>query len=108
MRTAALILASVAAFQAHAQNDCKTSPAETFTLQLNQLGRSSIIHKNGKTLKNCYVTEIRPLFIIYLKNKVLHDLMIEKIRHILSEENNLMLCFDEEKRPILKKQPYSP
>ena len=68
-------------------------------IALNRFGVSTIKLKDGTMLKNCAIKEIKPLWVVYVKNRTIHDIMIDKINYIVTEDN-LLLWFDESGKPM--------
>lgn len=67
---------------------------------IDQLGPARIHFKDGTMKVACTVKEIHKDWIVYEKNGVLHDQMIDKISRVeLSERATLEIIFDEKNRP---------
>ena len=78
----------------------KIPTREGDSVALEDLGPGRIFLRDGSMKKACTVREIHELYIIYVKNEVLHDQMIDKILRIeLTEGKSTALIFDEKNRP---------
>lgn len=77
------------------------------TFNLKNFGKSTIYLKDGTAKKDCHVTEIKTESIVYLKRKVLHDLLIDKIKRIESDESNMLIIFTDEKKPLIRYSLYN-
>ena len=67
---------------------------------IDQLGPAKIHFKDGTMKVACTVKEIHKDWIVYEKNGVLHDQMIDKISRVeLSERATLEIIFDEKNKP---------
>lgn len=91
--------------ETQAQNDTTNhSPGKIQSssggIALNRLGVCTIKLKDGTRLIKCAIKEITPLFVSYVKNKTLHDIMIDKIKCIVPENENIVICFDVKNRAI--------
>lgn len=73
-------------------------------IALNRLGICTIYFTDGTLIKNCAIKAIKPFWIVYQKNRVLHDAMIEKIDCIIPLNENFVLWFTEKKEPIISKE----
>lgn len=66
----------------------------------NRLGVCTIKMKDGTRLINCAVKEIKPLYVVFVKNRVMHDVMKEKVKCIVPENETFVIWFDEKNFPI--------
>lgn len=71
-------------------------------VNINNLGYGRIILKDGTVKKNCILKEINKNWIVYMKDKVLHDMMIDRIKRIEFADKSLAIFFDEKNKPMLK------
>lgn len=71
---------------------------------LNKLGMCTIYLKDGTIYKNCTIRNIHPLYVEYIKNKTLHDFQIERIKCIIPTNENFVIWFDEQKKPVVAKE----
>lgn len=69
-------------------------------IALNRLGVCAIKLKDGTKLINCTIKEIKPLYVSYVKGRTMHDLMIDKIRCIVPENENFVIWFDGKNKAI--------
>src|SRR5665811_1128488 len=51
-------------------------------IPLNLLGVSAIKLKDGTRINNCSIKEVTPLFVFYIKNRTLHDIMTVSYTHL--------------------------
>ena len=66
------------------------------TVALDKIGLTRIVFRDGSIKKACKLKEIHDLWIVYVKNEVLHDQMIDKIERIeISTEKFPAIVFDE-------------
>lgn len=70
---------------------------------LEGIGEVRIVLKDGSSKVRCMLKEIKPLSIVYLKERVLHDMMIDKIKHIRIEDTGELILFDEKNKPFIKR-----
>jgi len=61
----------------------------------NRFGVCTIKLKDGTRLINCALKEVKQSSIVYQKNRVLHDMAIERIKCIVPENDNFAIWFDE-------------
>ena len=67
---------------------------------IDQLGPAKIHFKDGTMKVACTIKEIHKDWIVYEKNGVLHDQMIDQICRVeLSERATLEIIFDEKNKP---------
>ena len=69
-------------------------------IALNRLGVCTIKLKDGTRFINCAIKEIKPLWVVYQKNRALHDLTIERIKCIVPENENFVIWFDAENKAL--------
>ena len=69
------------------------------SIKLGDIGITRIILKDGRVKKNCEITEIGSVGIVYIKDKVLHDMQIEKIAQIEFKGGNWAIVFNEKNQP---------
>jgi hypothetical protein len=72
------------------------------TILLSNLGSTRIFLKDNTIKKHCAIKEINEYWIVYKKDRVLHDLMIDKIKVIELEDEMRVMYFDEKNKPIIK------
>jgi hypothetical protein len=75
-------------------------------VQLSSLGYMRIKSKDGTAKVKCTIKEITSCCIIYVKDKVLHDMMNDKVKYIEAEDTNYEIHFDENLQPFLKEVRY--
>lgn len=68
---------------------------------LSSMGYMRIKYKDGSVKVKCTIKEFTSCCIVFIKDKVLHDVMTDKIRYIDSEENSIRIYFDEKNMPIV-------
>lgn len=68
---------------------------------LSSIGRVNLILKKDGIIKNCLITEIHPLYIVFEKESSLHDMMIENIDWIELVNSNALI-FGRENKPYIK------
>lgn len=66
----------------------------------NRLGVCTIKMKDGTRLINCAVKEIKPLHIVFIKNRVMHDVMKDKVKCIVPANENFVIWFDDKNNAI--------
>lgn len=66
----------------------------------NRMGVCTIKMKDGTRLINCAIKEIKPLYVVFVKNRVMHDIMKEKVKCIVPENENFVIWFDEKNNAI--------
>ncbi len=71
-------------------------------VNLSQFGKAKIKFKDGYIYKNCLIQTVKANYIVYLKNGVLHDQMIDKILRITFINYPLELHFDEKNKGNIK------
>lgn len=69
-------------------------------IALNRLGVCTIKLKDGTRLINCAIKEIKPLWVIYIKNRTVHDITIERIKCIVPENENFVIWFDDKNKAV--------
>jgi hypothetical protein len=69
---------------------------------LNTLGYTRIVLKDGSIKKDCLLKEIKANGLVYLKDKVLHDMAIDKIKRIEIEDSGTAIFFDEHNKPLIR------
>ena len=69
-------------------------------IALNQLGVCTIKLKDGTRFINCAIKEIKSLWVVYQKDKALHDLTIERIKCIVPENENFVIWFDDKNKAV--------
>jgi hypothetical protein len=96
--TACICLASSEAF---AQKTCSDSLGNSSGgIAYNRLGVCTIKMKDGTRLINCAVKEVKPLYIVFIKNRVMHDVMKDKIKCIVPENETFVIWFDDKNVPV--------
>lgn len=73
-------------------------------IALNKLGMTTIYLKDGSIYKNCTIKAIHSLYVEYIKNKTLHDFHIERIKCIVPINEEFVIWFNEEKKPVVSKE----
>ena len=90
--------------EAQVYNQTKDSLGNTLSnsggIALNRLGVCTIKLKDGTRLINCAIKEIKPLWVVYIKNKVFHDLTKERIKCIVPENENFVVWFDDKNKVV--------
>lgn len=69
-------------------------------IAFNRFGVCTIKLKDGTRLINCSLKSISANHISYIKNKVMHDMAIERIKCIIPENETIVLWFDEKNNAI--------
>lgn len=64
-------------------------------VDLNSYGKARIEMKEGTVFLNCVITEVRTNWLVYRKDGVLHDQMVDKIKRVRFEQLPYILEFDE-------------
>jgi hypothetical protein len=112
MRSGCILIFMLLGFLVNAQ--CNRDSSATMidtergtTVNLKKFGKSTIYLKDGSAKKNCHIIEIKAESIVYLKQKVLHDLLIDKIKRIDSDESNMIIQFTDEKKPLIRYPLYN-
>ncbi len=101
--TACICLANSEAFaQVNLNNDSLgNSNSSSEGIAYNRLGICTIKMKDGTRLINCAVKEMKPLYVVFVKNRVMHDVMKDKIKCIVPTNENFVLWFDENNVPVV-------
>ncbi len=76
---------------------------------LRKLGTTRIYLKDNTIRKNCTIKEIKDYWIVFLKDRSLHDVMIDKVKYIEMEDEVHAVFFDDKNKPVIKtihKYPY--
>ncbi len=71
-------------------------------ISVSGIGKTRIVFKDGSIKKNCVIKEIKQNFIVYLKDGVLHDAEISKLKWIELDDGIKALYFDENNKPLIK------
>ncbi|MBP7807886.1 MAG: hypothetical protein KA163_01205 [Bacteroidia bacterium] len=66
----------------------------------NRMGVCTIKLKDGTRLINCAIKEIKPLYVVFIKNRVMHDITKERVKCIVPENENFVIWFDEKNNAI--------
>jgi hypothetical protein len=66
----------------------------------NRMGDCTIKMKDGTRLIHCAVREIKPLYVIFVKNRVMHDVMKDKVKCIVPENETFVIWFDDKNMPV--------
>lgn len=66
----------------------------------NRMGVCTIKLKDGTRLINCAIKEIKPLYVVYVKNRVMHDMMKDKIKCIVPENDYFVIWFDAKNNAV--------
>lgn len=72
---------------------------------LSKLGTARILFKDNTIKKNCTIKEIKEYWVVYMKDRSLHDAQIDKIKRIEMDDQSYAIYFDSQNKPILKKIP---
>lgn len=72
-------------------------------LNLKDLGYTRLILKDGSIKKNCIVTEIGENGIVYIKDKVLHDMLIDRVQKIEFDEGDWYIYFEPSHKPVVSR-----
>lgn len=75
----------------------------TKEVNLKDLGYTRILLKDGTIKKNCIITEIGENGIVFIKDKVLHDLLIDRIKKIEFDEGEWYIHFETDHCPLLSR-----
>ena len=67
------------------------------------IAQNKIVLKNGETIENIKLNEIKSEYIVYELNSSLHDLEIVKISYIINGTSNI--SFDKYNKPVYTKYP---
>ena len=70
-------------------------------IALNRLGVCTIKLKDGTKLLNCAIKEVKPLYVSYVKGRTMHDLMIDKIKCIVPENEYFVIWFDDKNKAMV-------
>lgn len=74
-------------------------------VSLSSLGYTRIILKDGTAKKDCIIQEINENYIVYKKDRVLHDLQKDRIKRIELKDAYQAIYF-EDKKAVLKPCAY--
>jgi len=88
--------------------DCKNDSTKIIgengaEITLSRLGYTRIFLKDGSIKKNCVLKEINKYWIVYMKDKALHDMAIDRIKRIEVENDNQVIYFDDNNKPRIIK-----
>ena len=81
----------------------KINDAQGEAVVLNKIGKTRLILKDNTIKKDCILKEIKTNWIVYMKDKVLHDMMIDRIKYIELNDGLTAIYFDKKNNPIIKK-----
>ena len=71
-------------------------------IALSRIGNTRIVLKDRTIRKDCILKEIKTNWIVYMKDRVLHDMMIDAIKWIELEDGTSAIYFDVKNNPIIK------
>lgn len=80
-----------------AQPATSVQTADGSLVSLSSLGYAKIILKDGTAKKNCIIREIYENYIVFQKDRVLHDLQKDKIKRIEVAEGMKAIVFENNK-----------
>lgn len=91
--------------EAFAQQDASSdslgnSISSSGGIAYNRMGVCAIKLKDGTRLINCAIKEIKPLYVVYIKNRVMHDITKERVKCIIPENESFVIWFDEKNNAI--------
>lgn len=72
-------------------------------LNLKDLGYTRIVLKDGSIKKNCIITEIGENGIVYIKDRVLHDMLIDRVKKIEFDEGEWFIYFEADHQPVVSR-----
>lgn len=75
-------------------------------MELSALGVTKVFLKDGTIKINCVIVEMHAGWIVYKKDRTLHDLAIDKIKRIESPKEMVSVYFDEKHHPHIKPLDY--
>jgi len=102
MASLALCITPAFAQTGSPENDTVLIPSERCgTVLLHAIGLTRIYFKDGTIKKNCLIKEIQSQWIVYMKDKTLHDAAIDKIRKIEFPDQLRAIYFDEKNKPFI-------
>ncbi len=89
----------------NAVNDSLGNPqSSSGGIAYNRMGDCTIKMKDGTRLIHCAIKELKPLYVIYVKNRVMHDIMKDKVKCIVPENEIFVVWFDDKNVPIVGSQ----
>lgn len=68
-------------------------------VELTSLGNTRIVLKDGSIKKNCVLKEIKMNGVVYMKDQVLHDMQIDRIKRIELGDGWNAIYFDDKNLP---------
>jgi len=74
---------------------------EGIETELASLGKVQIVLRDGTMKKDCIIREINENGVVYMKERVLHDIQIEKIRKIRLDDGMRVISFDEKNNAVM-------
>ena len=99
--TACICLASSeASAQQTSSDSLGNSMSNSGGIAYNRLGACTIKLKDGTRFINCAIKEIKPLWVVYIKNRVMHDITKERIKCIVPENENFVIWFDAKNNAV--------
>jgi hypothetical protein len=98
---AILYLASSEITAQNCNDSLGNSKSSSGGIAYNRFGVCTIKLKDGTRLIDCALKEIKQLSVVYQKNRVLHDMAIERIKCIVPENDNIIIWFDEKNSAIV-------
>lgn len=88
----------------HAQNATNDSlgnlQCSAGGIAYNRMGDCTIKMKDGTRLVHCAIKELKPLYVIFVKNRVMHDVMKDKVKCIVPANENFVIWFDDKHLPV--------
>ena len=70
---------------------------------INKLGTARILFKDHTIKKNCTIIEIKEYWVVFMKDKSLHDAQVDKIKYIELDDQVHAVYFDSKNKPVLKR-----
>lgn len=91
---------SEAPAQSTASDSLGNSISSSGGIPLNRLGVCTIKLKDGTRLINCAIKEVKSLWVVYVKNRTVHDITIERIKCIVPENETFVIWFDDKNKAV--------
>jgi hypothetical protein len=90
--------------EAQAKSDAKDSLGNAKStiggIAFNRFGVCTIKLKDGTRLINCALKAVNANSISYIKNRVMHDMAIDRIKCIVPENDYIVVWFDEKNNAV--------
>jgi hypothetical protein len=74
---------------------------EGIETELASLGKVQIVLRDGTMKKDCIIREISENGVVYMKDRALHDMQIDKIRKIRLADGTHVISFDEKNNAVM-------